>query len=77
LPTTRQNAGKLVCPMKVPAGTSSTVIVVFKTGNGIPARLAQLEAAADTQPSAVVASNVPRKVSPKFRLVIAFPPFLR
>jgi hypothetical protein len=64
--------------MKVPAGTSWAVIVVFATGKGIPVRLAQFDAAAaDTQPSAVVASNAPTKVSPEFCLVIAFLHFVQ
>ena len=74
---TRQNAGKSVCPMNVPAGTSWAVMVVFGIGNGMVGRLAQFEAAAaDAQPSAVVASNAPPKVSREFiGPVIAFPPF--
>jgi hypothetical protein len=63
--------------MKVPAGTSWAVIEVFGMGNGITVRLAQLDAAAaDTQPSAVLASNAAIKVSPASCLVIAFPPDL-
>jgi len=73
MPTTRQKVGRLVWPMNVPAGTSWAVMVVFGTGNGMPVRLAQFDAAADTQPSAVVASNVDVKLSLRFRLVTSEP----
>lgn len=81
-PATRQKAGKFgkTAPLGavyVPAGIDwAAVMVVFATGSVRPARLSHVAAAADAQPSAVVASNAVVKLVKRFCLMVLPPLFI-